>query len=549
MDLVLPWTNAELEQLLREFIEHGSEAAKADFKSDVESGVPERNAELVKDICALANTYDDAFDDFGFIIFGVQGKVIIGTTKTEKNPDAFQNQVAQLLRTYLSPTPSFAVTAFAEPDGKHWGAIVVAPRNCKPYMFARDFQCKDPKFARRKGEWFVRRGPTTDVGMPEDLAVISQRQMEVTLNPIRESISTLQARLGRAEEQHDGVVGKLLAKMLTGSVESDYSAPAPRSDQQELVYGATAERGLVANLRNELQTSADATKRQFIAEARALRAFVAGADTGLSWTPQPNDAPGNKIAITQLEDRTVPLLEAIALIVLNDRAARFADALPQAFRILAVEPDAPSGTSFTRLGVSVRLYPLALALYTAFICGVATKQGGFLRQTLDIPLRHREPGNDSRLVDVLDYARGAKPVFDSALGRVLCEPMAERIRQVLRDRLGSALEEWTEPELFFQGEFMLALSRIDAHLTSGFPPSKCLPFPGLYLYAREAYDPVARLVSEPMDWVPDLFRTPLVDVLRLFDANHARVVPLECVSTGLYGLKTADRYEQSHQPE
>lgn len=96
----MPWSNNELEALLKGLISHGSEVAKIDFKLELETSTSEQKAELLKDITAIANTYDDSnYDDYGFVIYGVQSKAIVGITSTEKNTDKLQNTVEQILKT------------------------------------------------------------------------------------------------------------------------------------------------------------------------------------------------------------------------------------------------------------------------------------------------------------------------------------------------------------------------------------------------------------------------------------------------------------------
>ena len=128
---------------------------------------------------AIANTASDVYADHGFLIYGVSGKAITGVTTTERNTDKLQNTIEQLVKTYLSPMIQLYVIGFTEGAGEAWGTIVVTPNNNKPYRFVKDMQCQDPKRSRRRGEWFVRRGATTDPGLPEDLMVIMQRQLVV----------------------------------------------------------------------------------------------------------------------------------------------------------------------------------------------------------------------------------------------------------------------------------------------------------------------------------------------------------------------------------
>jgi predicted HTH transcriptional regulator len=176
---LLPWTNQELEALLKDLIAHGTEAAKADYKAELMLDTQDQKAEFLKDVSAIANTASDVYADHGFLIYGVSGKAITGVTTTERNTDKLQNTIEQLVKTYLSPMIQLYVIGFTEGAGEAWGTIVVTPNNNKPYRFVKDMQCQDPKRSRRRGEWFVRRGATTDPGLPEDLTVIMQRQLVV----------------------------------------------------------------------------------------------------------------------------------------------------------------------------------------------------------------------------------------------------------------------------------------------------------------------------------------------------------------------------------
>jgi translation elongation factor EF-1beta len=111
---ILPWNNEELEKVLREHIAHGTEALKLDFKVEIELSTIEQKSELLKDITAVANSYDESNGDYGFIVYGVSAGKIIGISKTETNTDTFQNNIDQLLREYVSPMPVVYVESFED---------------------------------------------------------------------------------------------------------------------------------------------------------------------------------------------------------------------------------------------------------------------------------------------------------------------------------------------------------------------------------------------------------------------------------------------------
>jgi hypothetical protein len=145
----------------------------------------------------------------------VKGKAIVGIAQSEADTDKLQSHLEQIIKTYISPMPQIYVVGFKAAAGEQWGAIVIPPRSSKPYMFFKDLQCIDPKRSRKRGEWFVRRGSTTDHGLPEDLAIITQRQTDQLLEPLRESVRNLQLRIAKTEEQYNSALFKLVERAVS----------------------------------------------------------------------------------------------------------------------------------------------------------------------------------------------------------------------------------------------------------------------------------------------------------------------------------------------
>ena len=161
------------------------------------------------------------------------------------------------------------------------------------------------------------------------------------------------------------------------------------------------------------------------------------------------------------------------------------------------------------MGHALRYYPLGLILYTIFVCGVAAGRGDLLRQVLEIPLKRsarKEPLAYPRPFLLLVRAR--KALFNDAFTQTWCEPIAQRIRQVINDRIGEMMAEFSEPEFFFRGEFVLALTPIDLSTTNGLAVADRAPLPGLYLYMQEAYDVIEGLLLEHPDWLDKFYKNP-----------------------------------------
>jgi Putative DNA-binding domain len=546
MQTILPWENKELEALLQSLIALGTETAKIDFKAEIETATADQKAEFLKDITAMANTYDENNADHGFLIYGVKGKTITGITQTETDTDKLQSHIEQILKTYISPMPQIYVVGFKAATDEQWGVIVIPPRNSKPHMFFKDLQCTDPKRSRKKGEWFVRRGSTTDHGLPEDLAIITQRQTELLLEPLRESVRNLQIRFGKTEEQYNSALFKLVERAVSalpavGDRESE--------DREELgtEIGEVLGMDLSARLKQKLRTPKDALAEGLVAEAKALRNFLDAASPDLPWAPRLNDAAGNKKIVEGLEEKTRSVQLSLATITLNDHDGTYTDALLRAVKILAKTLEVPSGTPYNRMGQAVRYYPLGLILYTIFVSGVAAGRADLLKQVLEIPLKRPGKKEAAHILDLFYFWYDAKALFNDAFTQTWCEPIAQRIRQVLNDRIGEMMAEFSESEFFFRGEFVLALTPIDLGTTNGLAVADRGPLPGLYLYMQEAYEVIEGLLLEQPDWLDKIYKNPLDEILGIFDQNASKAVAPNCMAIGLRGLRTAEFYGQSLQ--
>lgn len=547
---ILPWNNGELEVLLKGVISHGTEVAKIDFKTEIETTTNEQKADLLKDIIAIANTFDNNYEDHGFIIYGVKAKTITGITTTESDTDKFQNHIEQLLKTYISPMPQIYILGFETTDGKKWGVIVIPPRNSKPHMFFKELFCTDRSRSRKRGEWFVRRGSTTDPGLPEDLALITQKQTEQLLEPLRESIRSLQSRVVKTEDQYNSALFKLVERAVSAIPETAERKPEQPGDlkiniSDRIDVGESLGMDLPTRIKHKLRTPKNAIAEDLIFEAKSLREYLDGADTGLTWIPQLKNPEGNKKIIADLEEKTQALQLSIATIMLNDNKGEYTDALLRSVKMLAKATEVPSGVQYNRIGEALRYYPLALILYTIFICGVAANRGDVLKQVLEISIKHHRNNGTSAITDVYFFYYEARALFNDAYEQRWCEPIAQRIRQILSDKVGEMITEFSEPEYFFRGEFVFALTNIDKGMSGGEDAEHQVPLGGLYLYMHEAHDPIAEFLLENPEWFSKLYDHPLNEILEIFDRNAHKMAGSGCIAIGMHGLKTVEHYQES----
>ena len=106
----------ELESFLRRKIAEGHEHDKLDFKRDLKLSAAEEKANLVRLISAFANTYLLEFDDYGFLIFGVdkENRKVAHDVEVlrTKGTDKLDAELGQQLERYLYYSPTFQLVSF-----------------------------------------------------------------------------------------------------------------------------------------------------------------------------------------------------------------------------------------------------------------------------------------------------------------------------------------------------------------------------------------------------------------------------------------------------
>jgi predicted HTH transcriptional regulator len=190
-ELHLPWLNEALENLALKMIQTG-EANKVDFKRQLNIGTPAYDAELLKDISALANTYDHSYDNHGFIIIGVADKQLSYATFAQ-NEDALQARIDQLIRNNVEPFISTQVRIFGK-NPETWGLVVVPPTHTAPHVFSKDID------KRCRGEIFVRRGTITEKAIGHDFARFFRLHLDEHTYTLRQKIDGLSQEVASIQE-------------------------------------------------------------------------------------------------------------------------------------------------------------------------------------------------------------------------------------------------------------------------------------------------------------------------------------------------------------
>lgn len=223
--------------------------------------------------------------------------------------------------------------------------------------------------------------------------------------------------------------------------------------------------------------------------------------------------------IEYLEAKSERFLRMLATIVYHDQKAQFITSIAKAFRTLARE-SVPINTAFTDESRWVRLYPLALAIYTVFIVGVQEEREQLLRKVLETRCK-RQPAAlpDLPIVYVLSYLEGySRSIFNAALGTPYCAPVAERIKRILLPWLEELLLD--ADAAFYQGEFVLGLADIEAYYYLS--DEKRLSLKGLYLYYPEARPILKAFLCDSSQWLVSLYPS-LEDLLHIFNTTASKV--------------------------
>ena len=156
------------------------EGTKLDFKLKLELFCETGKKELTKDICAIANSGGGR----GYIIVGVEDKTknIIGI---QENDMFKEEQIQQIITTRCEPPIPIEVD-FVEIKNKRIGVISIYDGGQKPYQ------------VRDNGAFYIRRGSTTDVMRKQELIVLLEENLSLTIETcplIKSSIDILNMEL------------------------------------------------------------------------------------------------------------------------------------------------------------------------------------------------------------------------------------------------------------------------------------------------------------------------------------------------------------------
>jgi hypothetical protein len=514
-ELHLPWENDALQSLLGKIIQTG-ETTKVDFKRQLNISTGEHHAELLKDISALANTYDYSYKNHGFIILGVTDNKLVHT-QFDQNADGLQARIDELLKNYVEPFIPTQVRLFGS-GNETWGVLIVPPTRTAPHVFVKDI-CK-----RCRGDIFVRRGTTTDKATPSDYVRFFRLHLDEHTYALREQLEDVKRELNILKKRPPVVFKQSEKKTPSPVVKDEPKAETPVNSTNTLASGATYD--LLKLIDSAFAQEVDPIAQGLIKEAQKIQKFLVS--DAIPWSLNHVNKEVGKKQLDEMEKSAMPFWTALGNLAHKDDKGKYDSAIIRALACLAQLQNAPSGVSFTDWGLNFRYLPLVVSLYLVFITAAFKKRYSLLKQILELPLANRSPyGEHEALPPVLFYLRRASQVFATQHPGYPNQTWFDAVGSVIESIIQRALNIddpfWNSREAYFIGEFILCLSPLDVMDRDTQMPLYRHPSNGLYLYMSEANPILKKFLRSEAKGVAQIFQRPFQEILANFDTNVAKI--------------------------
>lgn len=501
--LHLPWTNEALRTLLLQIVETG-ETTKVDFKRQLSIDDAAQQGELLKDISALANTYDYSYQNHGLMLIGVEQEKII-CCDFSQNVDGLQARIDELIKHYIDPFVPTQVRIFDHANGK-WGVVVVPPTRNAPHVFVKDIHKK------HRGDIYVRRGTVTDKASPTDYARFFRQHIEEHTYDLKQQISALQRDVDELQR---------LARRRSTRPKSERAQieEVPPPTQLPAI-------DLLVDIDRAFASVTDSIDDGLIKEVRRIRELL-DSDAipwGMGATAEIEPAK----VLRLLEDTCRKFWRALTKIVERDDSGEYEDTIVRALAYLARSADPPIGITFTNLGCAIRYYPIVMSLYLVFVIGCFKKRTSLLKKIKMLKLARRSHFDAPRPIpNVLFYIRNADGIFRTQHpnfpGQTWLDPIAGYLKTVFDREINLADPFWDRDSAFFVGEFVLCLTALDIVDPDSDKPTVDHVPSGGFLFYSSAIPSIKRLLNDDRDWLATIFQHSLKEILLAFDATAQRV--------------------------
>ena len=512
-----------LKEQLERIIFDSVEGPKIDYKRDLSYKSTVEKVEFAKDVSLILNTDDPTnFQDVGYIVFGAELGKITGAHNTLVNSDKLQNELESALRSYIIPAARLSVVCYTTETGEPWGAVVLAPSREQPHVFIKELSGNPAR-----GDWYVRNGASKDKAAPHDYDRIKRKLVARTVEPLQNQISALMVRLSGLEERYDSALFNFVTRAAGGTTKE-----AGEADSAVYALGNASGLDLAARLRQRLRGPHDQLATDIVHEAVELRAFLESASGELPWNLRSQDAAACRQAIELLEQKSVSLLEAVAVVVQYDETEKLYEAVQKATAVLANDISAPPGVSITSAGEEMRAYPLVLLMQLISMLSITYKRTKLLRIILDTPFRDRVRNlPPAPIAYVVGRFRIVSDLFAVGVSGRSCEPISQRVYNIMLQMLSDSYITEDFVDAFYLGEFVISLAAIEGSEEAELSE---YPVPGLYLYASQAKSVLSALLVAPPKWFTDFYQISLTEILYTFDQRAPEMTNQRCFPQGLY---------------
>jgi hypothetical protein len=523
-NLHTPWTRDTLKELLQKII-LTTETNKIDFKRDFSLSDSKQKGEFLKDVSAIANSYDVNYQNHGFIIFGIyQNRITF--CSFPGNEDHIQATIDELIREYLG---SFFSTQFYifDKEGKKWGVLVIPPTRNAPHVFIKDTSNQS------RGDIYVRVGTTTSKASPVDFSRFFRQYIEEYDNGLQYKIGNLQNQISILSKKLEkriktDFVSKKGKELTTETTEIEQNSKSGDNKPiSEVIDGILAkEESIIA--------------KGLLQEAKKINEFLMTNE--IPWDAFLKDRNFSEPLISKIEEISNEYWVSVIKLLAKDDKGLYDDCLVKSVKYLSVTWDLIPGIgSYTEAGKNIRYFPLVVTLYLIFILGVANKKDKLLKRILSIKLRTRSHYEEPLpIVYALFLIRSATNFFDPFYeqfprGR-WCDAVATYTKLLIDRILVFDDMFWDNDAEFFKGEFVLCLSPLNiTELISKITIVE-RPSSGLYLFMPVANPVISRFLKEENDWLSKVFERPLKEILIGFDKIVGKIAYRDgCFGEGFAG--------------
>lgn len=460
-------------------IDQQVEGPKLDFKRELNIK-GEDLAELLKDVCAIANTDDPAhFHGLGCIVVGVTRDRTFGTLPDDFDADKWSASLNEKINKHISPPINLRVSGPYQHQNGKFAVVIIPVSEDQPHMIVKE------SGTARPGQWWVRIGDSTVQAGPDEYARVLGKRVQREVRPLADQLTITRGLLENLEGR--------LERLQTSTLQKAHLEVADAPDLS-----------VAAKIRAQYG-SRDTPLRQAL-HREMLQFLEAFEDEfpDLSVEQLANDPEKLRQKILRMEELTRPLGEALATAVLVGSGELDIPVGQILVEVTEKTLTFPRYKSLNPMTEKLRSYPQILLVLAVCAASVLAGRTEWLRPVLRT--RHRHFLQNYGTSSMLDPTRALidwEPVLEPLIHENSCAPAYQHINDVVMGEAGwlSGADPFTlTPQLIGETELLQSLIYMDE--PGDFQPS---PIPNTVVYNYAAVE----MLTQALRRNPTLFRAPL----------------------------------------